>query len=219
MRRVRNGFTKSLPYLCLIGVIALGLMTIVGSNGGGGGGTAATTTTTTLAPATGELKIVNNTSKTFTTVYLSPTTATTWGSDQCTHTISPGETWTLTLVTPNDYDLRVVFTDGAAYELRGFSIVAGQTYTLTLTDSNILGTLKIVNNTSKTFAIVYLSPTTQTTWGDDRCTHVIGPGDTWTLINIPPDDYDLMVVFTDGTSYTKWNFEITGGRTYTLTLS
>jgi len=219
MRRVRNGFTKSLPYLCLIGVIALGLMTIVGSNGGGGGGTAATTTTTTLAPATGELKIVNNTSKTFTTVYLSPTTATTWGSDQCTHTISPGETWTLTLVTPNDYDLRVVFTDGAAYELRGFSIVAGQTYTLTLTDSNILGTLKIVNNTSKTFTIVYLSLTTSGTWGNDQCTHVVGPGDTWTLINIPPDDYDLMVVFTDASTYTKWNFEITGGRTYTLTLS
>ena len=38
MKKARNGFTKTLPYLCLIGVIALGLMTIVGTGGGGGGG-------------------------------------------------------------------------------------------------------------------------------------------------------------------------------------
>jgi hypothetical protein len=42
MKRVRNGFIKNLRYVCLIGVIAFGLITIVGSNGGdgkGGGGT------------------------------------------------------------------------------------------------------------------------------------------------------------------------------------
>ncbi len=33
MKRIRTGFIKNLRYLCLIGVIALGLMTIVGSNG------------------------------------------------------------------------------------------------------------------------------------------------------------------------------------------
>ncbi len=38
MKKARNGFIKNLRYLCLIGVIALGLMTIVGTGGGGGGG-------------------------------------------------------------------------------------------------------------------------------------------------------------------------------------
>lgn len=38
MKKTRNGFVKNLQYLCLIGVIALGLITIVGSNGGDGGG-------------------------------------------------------------------------------------------------------------------------------------------------------------------------------------
>lgn len=38
MKKVRNGFIKNFRYLCLIGVIALGLMTIVGTGGGGGGG-------------------------------------------------------------------------------------------------------------------------------------------------------------------------------------
>jgi hypothetical protein len=38
MKKSRNGLVKNLHYLCLVGVIALGLMTIVGTGGGGGGG-------------------------------------------------------------------------------------------------------------------------------------------------------------------------------------
>jgi hypothetical protein len=38
MKKAGNGFIKTLPYLCLVGVIALGLMTIVGTGGGGGNG-------------------------------------------------------------------------------------------------------------------------------------------------------------------------------------
>ena len=125
MRKVKNGFIKNLHYLCLIGVIALGLMTIVGTGGGGGG-------TTTSAPTTGSLGITNNSSKTFEVVYLSLTTATTWGSDQCSYIIDPGETWTLTDITPDDYDLMVVFTDLTTYTNMDFAITGGLTYTITL---------------------------------------------------------------------------------------
>jgi len=38
MKKAGNGFVKNLHYLCLAGVIALGLMTIVATGGGGGGG-------------------------------------------------------------------------------------------------------------------------------------------------------------------------------------
>ena len=37
MKRAKKGLIKNLTYLCLVGVIALGLMTIVGTGGGGGG--------------------------------------------------------------------------------------------------------------------------------------------------------------------------------------
>lgn len=47
MKKARNGFIKNLHYLCLIGIIALGLITIVGSNGGGGAGDGGNTTPTT----------------------------------------------------------------------------------------------------------------------------------------------------------------------------
>jgi hypothetical protein len=45
MKKARNGFMNTLPYLCLVGVIVLGLMTIVGTGGGGGGGSAPSPTT------------------------------------------------------------------------------------------------------------------------------------------------------------------------------
>ena len=211
MRKVKNGFIKNLHYLCLIGVIALGLMTIVGSNG-------SSTTSTPTTTTTGSLAITNNSSKTFEVVYLALTTATTWGSDQCTYTISLGETWTLTDITPGDYDLRVVFTDGSAYEKWNFAITADVTYTLTLTDTNIVGSLTIINNTLKTFSTVYLSLTTSSLWGSDQCSYIIGPGETWTLTDITPADYDLKVVFTDASEYIKWDFAITGGLIYSLTL-
>ena len=38
MKKARNRFINNLPYLFLVGVIAFGLMTIVGTGGGGGGG-------------------------------------------------------------------------------------------------------------------------------------------------------------------------------------
>jgi len=38
MKKAKNGLIKALPYLCLVGVIALGLMTIVATGGGGGDG-------------------------------------------------------------------------------------------------------------------------------------------------------------------------------------
>ena len=37
--KTKNGFIKNLRYLCLISIIALGLITIVGCNGGNGDGT------------------------------------------------------------------------------------------------------------------------------------------------------------------------------------
>ena len=54
MKKARNGFIKNLRYLCLVGVIALGLMTIVGSNGGGSDTTTTPTTTTTTTTLPGD---------------------------------------------------------------------------------------------------------------------------------------------------------------------
>lgn len=49
MKKARNPIIKNLRYLCLVGVIALGLITIVGSNGGGDGAGTSTTASSTTA--------------------------------------------------------------------------------------------------------------------------------------------------------------------------
>ncbi len=54
MKKVRDRFIKNLRYLCLIGVIALGLMTIVGTDGGGGGGDGGTSEDTSSTMPNGE---------------------------------------------------------------------------------------------------------------------------------------------------------------------
>lgn len=52
MKNTGTMFIKNLRNICLVGVIALGLITIVGSNGGGGDGGTATTTTDTTTDTT-----------------------------------------------------------------------------------------------------------------------------------------------------------------------
>ena len=63
MKKRANMLVKNLHYLCLVGVIVLGLMTIVGTGGGGGGSSSVdsdgggeadiTAPTTTASPAGG----------------------------------------------------------------------------------------------------------------------------------------------------------------------
>jgi hypothetical protein len=38
MKKARNGSIKHLRYLCLVGIVVLGLLSLIGSNGGGDGG-------------------------------------------------------------------------------------------------------------------------------------------------------------------------------------
>jgi len=54
MKKARNGFIRTLRYFCLLGVIVLGLITIVGTGGGGGGKSTGT------APEIYSAKLYNN---------------------------------------------------------------------------------------------------------------------------------------------------------------
>ena len=70
MTKQSNRYMKTLRYLCLVGVIALGLMTIVGTNGGGDeeGGITDTTPPTVIStsPADGATDVAVDTSITAT---------------------------------------------------------------------------------------------------------------------------------------------------------
>lgn len=230
MKKPVEKYSKILPYLCLIAIVAFGLITIIGStpDSSTDDGTttiSTTTTTTTISSSYGSLKIVNSTSKTIEEVYFSPTTSSTWGVNQLTDTISSESTWILNYIPPDNYDLKVVFSDtsditGSQYiDYSAATITAGGTVTITLTDSNIQGSLKITNNTSKTISEVNVSPTTSDTWGVDQLTGTISTGSTWTLNEIPPGDYDLRVIYSDSTYTIEWDVRIIGNLIYTWTIS
>ena len=222
---------KILRYLCLITIVSLGLLAIVGTGGGGGDGDDATTTTTisttttTIVSSYGSLQIVNSTSRTISEVYFSPTTSTTWGNEQLSGTISSGSTWTLTDIPPDSYDLKVVFSDTSdltgsqVIDYSAATITAGETVTITLTDSNITGSLEITNSSSKTITEVNVSPTTSSTWGVDQLSGTISSGSTWTLTDIPPGNYDLRVTYSDSTITTEMGVTITGNQIYPWTIS
>lgn len=64
MKKAQNGFIKNLHHLCLVGVIALGLITVVGTGGGDGdGGSGTTVSTITVTGTVGDPnRITSNTS-------------------------------------------------------------------------------------------------------------------------------------------------------------
>ena len=66
MKRVRNGFVKNLHYLCLAGVIAVGLMTIIATGGGGGGGGGGAAPPVTYSGLTDPAPIDENNAEDFT---------------------------------------------------------------------------------------------------------------------------------------------------------
>lgn len=67
--------------------------------------------------------------------------------------------------------------------------------TPTFTPTPSTATLVLVNNSGTDVWYVYISPTTETTWGEDWLgSDIIPAGSTYTFTNIPPGTYDLLAV-------------------------
>jgi hypothetical protein len=77
-------------------------------------------------------------------------------------------------------------------------------------------TLTIVNNTGGMIWFVYMSPSTDTTWGDDWLAddQVLPNGQSVTVILLYPlrtqNMYDIMLRDPDGNTYTKYGVTLTG---------
>lgn len=78
----------------------------------------------------GAVAVFNNTGLTITGIYLTPASASTWGPNQTDLPLSPGQSLTLTGVSADVYDLRVVFSTGASTDYKGFAVTSGATFTI-----------------------------------------------------------------------------------------
>ena len=59
--------------------------------------------------------------------------------------------------------------------------------------------VEVKNNSAWTIVSLYMSPTDEARWGPDQLgSNVIAPGASFTLTNIPCDNYDIKLVDEDG---------------------
>jgi hypothetical protein len=101
------------------------------------------------------------------------------------------------------------------------ALTGGNTYTWTLTPPTppTTASLTIVNNSGLTISAAYVAPTGTTTWGANQISAPIYAGGSRTITSIPPGTYDLKVVASTGETAEEYAVSLTGGNTYTWTLT
>lgn len=133
-------------FLSLVAVLIAGL-TI---NCGGGSGSGSSPAPVPV-PTTGQFKLVNNTTGTVYSLYLSPSNSSTWGVDQLgASVVLSGSSWTVYNVPGGSYDTRIVFTSGNYWDRYGIIISNGYTTTLTLSGTAPIAVPNSVESTNKT---------------------------------------------------------------------
>jgi len=147
------------------------------------------------------LVLHNNSGQIISYVYVAPSPQGAdgnWGDDQlgAAETIAPGATRTWTITTSR-YDLKAVGEGGQEWTLYDVEVPAGATpqsydWTIAPVAPPVSGNLVLTNNSGQTICYVYISPSTDASWGSDQLAtgETVGLGQSrgW---EVPPDTYDL----------------------------
>lgn len=89
-----------------------------------------TTTVTMMDTGNGSVSVFNNSGQTIDEIYLTPTSFSTWGPNQADQPLYDLQTLTLTGISPDTYDLRVIFSSGLAVDPPSFSVTSGTDTTI-----------------------------------------------------------------------------------------
>ena len=151
-----------------------------------------------LPPTSGNFDVVNDSGQTICYLYISPSTSDVWGDDWLgtTGTIASGESRSFS-VPAGEYDLRAEDCDTARLgEVFGVTVTAsGYTWEFPF----VPVTIRMQNASSGTVCYVFISPSSQPTWGGDWLgqTETIGPGASRDFAVPPGQDYDMMAAACD----------------------
>lgn len=171
-----------------------------------------------LTASTATFRVLNNTGLPISEIYISPSSAPTWGSNLLTSPLANSGSQDFPGFTPDSYDgLGVIVGALSTYfgYSWGISVNAGQTYTVTSTASAYSGSLKVQNiSPSRTITGVYVSPSSSPTWGPNQISTSISPGLSRSIIGILPGSYDLRITWNSGVDSIYTNMNI-----YSLTLT
>jgi hypothetical protein len=149
-------------------------------------------------------------------IQLSPTKAETWGDDWLgENIIADGDTYVIEGIPEGTYDVRALDEFEEAIEVWWDEEFIG-TVTWTIVG---VASLEIVNESPDTIVFLYISPTEDTSWGDDWLGEdVIGPGESYTVPGISLDTYDIQAADADDNSIENvYSVELRGERSWDVT--
>jgi hypothetical protein len=182
---------------------------------GGGGGNSPPP-----PPTTGAIRLLNQTSYSIHEVYVSPSSAETWGSNRTSGAIPPSYSLTVSGLSPNYWDVEAV-TVGAQspYFAFGFEfpVVAGETYDVYALNSNFSGSLKVINgDTTYSLTGLYVVPPSWETWGDNQLLTTVPPTGSYLLYGVPAGTWDVRCDHSDG-GYSTGTWDIASYSVTTIT--
>ena len=185
------------------------------------------------------MTVANNTGYMGMSLFVSPASDPNWGPDRLEDAVlRSGRTITLNNVPAsanNRYDIRLVDEDDDSYTKWDVQIMPNQSVEFTFDDFDNSSSgqtaatyngppVTIVNNTGYVIYYLYVSPATSDSWGEDRLAadQVIGNRET-VSVRLPHainevNKYDIMIVDSDGDTYSKYNVTLTANGTVTFTI-
>ena len=192
-------------FLILCSIILLG--TVLVSCGGGGHDSAPPPQ---YGP--GNFTLYNDTSLTINELFLTPATESTWGPDQLISDLWPGDSYTITGITPDIYDVKATII-GALSTYYGYiydiPIEPWQTYVLYAYNSDFSGSLEIVNDAvGASIEAIYVSPADSSSWGPNQITAIMAPGDVIHLYDLSSGYYDIWIVWNVGPDSYYYSLDI-----------
>jgi hypothetical protein len=155
-------------------------------------------------------------------VYISPTSDTTWGDDDLGVDIIPnGSTYTFQ-VAPGNYDMKAEDSSHNEVDVQWDVSVSGTTY-WTISGGGGQppggGTANIVleNNSGVDIWYVYVSPTSDSTWGDDDLGADIVPNGSTYTFQVAPGNYDLKAEDSSHNQIdVQWDVSVSGTTYWTI---
>jgi hypothetical protein len=182
----------------LIGILLSSLL-LVGCGGGG---------SDPPPPPAGAIEIINATSsRNIDETYVAPTSSETWGPNRNGETtIPPSYSVIVGALTPGLWNVMAVSHDSySTYYAHAsdLNVLAGQMVPLSFGYGDFSGSLDVTNDSgyySITITGLYVTPSWSGTWGPNQLSAPLGYTSMFQISNLPPDTYDVLCDFSDGSS-------------------
>jgi hypothetical protein len=151
------------------------------------------TPSSTSTPPLHTIELINHSGQAIWYVYFSLSTSSEWGDDQLgAAAVQPGLSYTWQ-VPPGIYDLKAEDSAHNILDARFSQSIAGPyQWVIEPVAPAVSGNLVLTNNSGQTICFVYISLSTDASWGSDQLAagETVGPGQSrgW---EVPPGTYDL----------------------------